>query len=38
LATKDAHGLYAQFGWTKFTGEQTNRFMQKHNSDIYKNK
>jgi N-acetylglutamate synthase-like GNAT family acetyltransferase len=38
LATKDAHSLYEQFGWTKFTAEQTNRFMQKHNPDVYKNK
>ncbi len=36
LGTKDAHGLYAQFGWTPFTDEQTKRFMQLHNPEVYK--
>jgi len=33
LATVDAHGLYAQFGFTTVT--DPGRFMQKHNPDIY---
>ncbi|HWB26953.1 MAG TPA: GNAT family N-acetyltransferase [Chitinophagaceae bacterium] len=37
LATRDAHGLYEQFGWTELTGEICKRFMQKHNPDVYKN-
>ncbi|MDE3235812.1 MAG: GNAT family N-acetyltransferase [Bacteroidota bacterium] len=36
LGTKDAHGLYEQFGWQRFTEEQTQRFMQRHNPDVYK--
>jgi N-acetylglutamate synthase-like GNAT family acetyltransferase len=36
LGTKDAHGLYEQFGWTRFTEEVAQRFMQKHNPDVYK--
>ena len=36
LGTRDAHGLYEQFGWTKFTPEVSERFMQKHNPDVYK--
>ena len=35
LATRDAHGLYAQFGWQHFTEEQSKRFMQLHNPDVY---
>jgi GNAT superfamily N-acetyltransferase len=35
LATKDAHKLYEQFGWATFTGEESLRFMQKHNSNVY---
>ena len=35
LATRDAHGLYAQFGWKHFDIEQLNRFMQLHNPDVY---
>jgi len=27
LGTKDAHGLYEQFGWKKFTEEQIERYM-----------
>jgi N-acetylglutamate synthase-like GNAT family acetyltransferase len=37
LGTKDAHGLYEQFGWTRITEDVAKRFMQKHNPDIYKN-
>lgn len=35
LGTKDAHGLYRQFGWTALTEEQVPRFMQLHNPDVY---
>ena len=35
LATRDAHGLYAQFGWQQFAEEQSKRFMQLHNPDVY---
>jgi GNAT superfamily N-acetyltransferase len=35
LATRDAHGLYKQFGFTAINNPD--RFMQKHNPDIYKN-
>jgi GNAT superfamily N-acetyltransferase len=37
LGTKDAHGLYEQFGWTRITEDVSKRFMQKHNPDVYKN-
>ena len=36
LATRDAHTLYEQFGWTRFGDEQKERFMQFHNPDVYK--
>lgn len=36
LATKDAHGLYELFGWTRFTEELSDKFMTKHNPDVYK--
>jgi GNAT superfamily N-acetyltransferase len=36
LGTKDAHGLYEQFGWTRITDEVAKRFMQKHDPDVYK--
>jgi GNAT superfamily N-acetyltransferase len=36
LGTKDAHGLYEQFGWTRITQEVARRFMQKHDPDVYK--
>jgi N-acetylglutamate synthase-like GNAT family acetyltransferase len=36
LATKDAHDLYAQFGFTSF--DKPDRWMQKHEPDVYKNK
>lgn len=35
LGTKDAHGLYEQFGWTRFGEEQLHRFMQLHNPHVY---
>jgi len=35
LATKDAHGLYEQFGWTVLDEETRKRFMQKHNKNAY---
>jgi len=38
LGTKDAHGLYEQFGWTRITDEVAKRFMQKHNPHVYKRK
>ena len=38
LGTKDAHGLYEQFGWTHINDEMAKRFMQKHNPDVYKKK
>jgi GNAT superfamily N-acetyltransferase len=34
LATRDAHGLYAQFGFTPLNN--VDRWMQIHNPDIYK--
>jgi GNAT superfamily N-acetyltransferase len=36
LGTKDAHGLYEQFGWTPLTEETKKRFMQRHNPEVYK--
>jgi N-acetylglutamate synthase-like GNAT family acetyltransferase len=36
FATKDAHDLYAQFGFTSF--DKPDRWMQKHEPDVYKNK
>lgn len=35
LGTKDAHGLYAQFGWQPIPEEQILRFMQVHQPDVY---
>jgi GNAT superfamily N-acetyltransferase len=35
LGTKDAHTLYEQFGWTRFTDETKGRFMQKHDPNVY---
>jgi GNAT superfamily N-acetyltransferase len=35
LGTLDAHTLYEQFGWTRFTEGVSQRFMQKHDPDIY---
>jgi len=34
LATRDAHDLYAQFGFTPF--DKPERWMQRHNPDVYK--
>ena len=34
LATRDAHGLYAQFGFTPF--DKPDRWMQKHDPEVYK--
>jgi GNAT superfamily N-acetyltransferase len=36
LGTKDAHGLYEQFGWTRINDDVAKRFMQRHNPDVYK--
>ena len=36
LATRDAHGLYAPFGFTPF--DKPERWMQRHAPDIYKRK
>ena len=35
LATRDAHGLYEQFGFTQLSFPE--RWMQIHNPDVYKN-
>ncbi len=35
LGTKDAHGLYKQFGWAPLTEDQVSRFMQIQVADIY---
>ena len=35
LATRDAHGLYEQYGFTPLTNPE--RWMQIHNPDVYKN-
>lgn len=35
LATTDAHGLYAKFGFTALNAPQ--RWMEKHDMDVYKN-
>jgi hypothetical protein len=34
LATRDAHGLYRQFGFTELSDPA--RFMEQHNPDAYK--
>ena len=34
LATRDAHGLYAQFGFTPF--DKPERWMERHNPEVYK--
>jgi GNAT superfamily N-acetyltransferase len=36
LATRDAHSLYEQFGFTVFDNPE--RWMQRHNPDVYKRK
>ena len=35
LATKDAHGLYAQSGWEPLSEELSKRFMQIYNPTVY---
>lgn len=35
LATRDAHGLYEQFGWIRFDNAQKERFMQKQDITNY---
>jgi GNAT superfamily N-acetyltransferase len=35
LGTRDAHGLYEQFGWTVFDEDTRKRFMQKYKKDLY---
>ncbi len=35
LGTRDAHGLYEQFGWTVLDEDTRKRFMQRHNKDGY---
>jgi N-acetylglutamate synthase-like GNAT family acetyltransferase len=35
LATKDAHGLYAQFGFTPF--DKPERWMHRHDPNVYRN-
>jgi len=36
LGTRDAHGLYEQFGWTVMPEEQRARFMQRHFPEVYR--
>ena len=36
LATRDAHGLYKQFGWTELTEQANKSMMQRHFPDVYK--
>lgn len=36
LATRDAHGLYKQFGWQQPTKEQAERLMMLLNQNVYK--
>lgn len=38
LGTRDAHGLYEQFGWTVLDEDARKRFMQLHFNDIYQKK
>ncbi len=35
LATRDVHGLYAQFCWEHLKEDQCKRFMQYYNQDVY---
>jgi GNAT superfamily N-acetyltransferase len=35
LGTRDAHGLYEQFGWIPLDEEASKRFMQRHNPAAY---
>ena len=36
LRTKDAHGLYEQFGWTRASEEQLKKIMIRYNENVYK--
>lgn len=36
LGTRDAHGLYEQFGWSVMNEDTRKRFMQKHAPGVYK--
>ena len=36
LGTRDAHGLYEQFGWTVLDEDTRKRFMQRHFKDVYR--
>lgn len=38
LGTRDAHGLYEQFGWTVLDEDARKRFMQRHFKDVYQKK
>ena len=38
LGTKDAHGLYEQFGWQPLSEEAKRRLMQLHQPAVYTNK
>jgi len=38
LGTRDAHGLYEQFGWTVLDEDTRKRFMQRHFKDVYQPK
>ena len=35
LGTRDAHGLYEQFGWTVMDEDTRKRFMQRHFKNVY---
>ena len=35
LATRDAHGLYEQFGWTTLDEDAKKRLMHRHNKNVY---
>jgi GNAT superfamily N-acetyltransferase len=35
LGTRDAHGLYEQFGWSVLDEDTRKRFMQRHNKNVY---
>lgn len=35
LGTRDAHGLYKQFGWEVLLEDMCKRFMQVHNPNVY---
>jgi hypothetical protein len=36
LVTRDAHGLYSQFGFAPPDGEQVGRLMQRLDPDVYR--